>query len=346
MPNQRDIARALGVSQVAVSLALRNDPSISSALKKNVRLTAKRLGYRPNPYVSTLMTHIRAGRKPAELGALALLVDVYQRDEWLHHESYQVYHDGVLRRSAELGFHPELFFLREPGNSPAQLDRILYARGIRGVILAPPYLGYRHVTMDWSRYACVGTGYGWEQQPFDRVAHDHDQNTVLAFQKLCALGYARIGLVLPAFYARGRGTRWLDGFLTCQHHLPASRRLPLFIGAEEEKSFPAFKKWHARWQPDALLTLYGHESAWLEILGLRAPRDLGLACLIRPPGSALAGINDRYDQIGAATVELVASKIAFNQYGIPAQPKIILVEGHWLDGKSLRRVGPALPLEF
>ena len=79
-------------------------------------------------------------------------------------------------------------------------------------------------------------------------------------------------------------------------------------------------------------------------MDLRIPRDIGLACVIRPPGSAFAGINDRYDHIGAATVELAASKIAFNQYGVPAQPKLILIEGFWVAGKSLRRKGPGLPL--
>ncbi len=36
--------------------------------------------------------------------------------------------------------------------------------------------------MTWQRYACVGTGYVWEHQQFDRVAYDHDQNVFLAVQ--------------------------------------------------------------------------------------------------------------------------------------------------------------------
>jgi LacI family transcriptional regulator len=346
MPNQRDIARAMAVSQVAVSLALRGDRSVSADLRKRVRLTAKRLGYRPNPYVNTLMSHIRAGRKPSEKGVIALLVDIFREEDWHQHESYRVYYRGVVRRSAELGFHLQRFFLLEPGMTAAKIDRILYARGIHGVILAPPYLGNRRLTMNWSRYACVGTGYGWERQQFDRVAHDHDQNVVLAFQKLSELGYARIGMSIPSFFAQGRGARWVDGFLICQHRLPKERRIPLFVGSTEENSFAKFGRWHAKWRPDALLTLYGHESKWLETLGLRFPRDIGLACVIRPEATSYAGIDDHYDEIGAATVELVASKIAFNQYGIPPKPKLILIEGHWVDGKSLRRKGKEAPLQF
>jgi len=337
MPNQRDIAREMGISQVAVSLALRGDASISEALRRRVRAVAKRMGYRANPYVSAWMAQVRSGRKAREQGVIALVVDVFGEKEWLRHPSYQVYHRGVERRCAELGFRLESFFLSEPGMSAAQVDRILYARGIRAVVLAPPYLGNRKLAMTWKRYACVGTGYAWEQQQFDRVAHDHDQNVVLAFQKLSGLGYARIGMSIPSFYANGRGTRWLDGFLLCQHRLPRERRIPLFVGSEEENSFPAFRRWRDRWRPDVLLTLYGHERKWLDALKLRIPRDIGLACVIRPPGSRVAGIDDRFDHIGAATVELVASKIAFNQYGIPSDPRLILIEGRWVNGPSVRR---------
>lgn len=337
MPNQRELAKALGISQSAVSLALRGDASISEPLRKRVRVEAKRMGYRLNPYVRALMSSIRADRKACDQGTLALLVDVFREKEWRAHPSYSVYFRGLERRCSELGFRIECFFLMESGMSPSKVDRILYARGIQGVILAPPYLGNRKLGLTWKRYACVGTGYGWELQQFDRIAHDHDQNVVTAFQKLRDLGYKRIGMCLPSFYANGRGTRWLDGFLTCQHRLSKSERIPLFVGSEEEQSFGLFQKWVFRWRPDVLLSLYGEERCWLDSLNLRVPEKIGLACLIRPRGSRLAGIDDRFEHIGAATVELVASKIAFNQFGIPSDPKLTLIEGRWVDGQSLRK---------
>ena len=156
-------------------------------------------------------------------------------------------------------------------------------------------------------------------------------------------------MTVPAFFAQGRGARWLDGFLLCQHRLPRERRVPVFVGSPDdaEDTFPAFRRWHARRRPDALLTFYGHEQTWLQILSLRAPDDLGLACVIRPPGSAFhAGINDRYGDIGAAAVELVASKITLNQFGVPACPKFILIEGEWVHGKSAPHVGKKQPLVF
>lgn len=334
--NQRVIAKSLGISQVAVSLALRDDPSISIRLRTRVKALAKKLGYCPNPYVSALMAQIRTSRKASEKGSLALLVDVFHEKEWDAHESYRVYYKGVVQRSAELGFNLVRFFLNEPEMEPRKVDKILYARGICGLILAPPYLGNKKLDIKWHRYACVGTGYAWTEQQFDRVAHDHDQNVVLTFQKLAELGYQRIGMSVSPFYANGRGTRWLDGFLTCQYRLAPKQRIPLFVGSVEENSFSKFNQWYSKWRPDALITTYGHEKPWLTQMGLKIPRDIGMAYLIRSPGSGCAGIDDRYEHIGATTVELVASKITFNQYGIPATPKIILIEGRWVNGKSLR----------
>ena len=45
----RDVARSVGVSHVTVSLALRGDPRVSAARRKEVEIAAKRLGYRPDP---------------------------------------------------------------------------------------------------------------------------------------------------------------------------------------------------------------------------------------------------------------------------------------------------------
>jgi LacI family transcriptional regulator len=204
----------------------------------------------------------------------------------------------------------------------------------------------KKMAITWSRYACVGTGFGWQQQQMDRVAHDHDQNAAVAFRKLCGLGYSRIGLCIPSFYASGRGTRWINGYLACQDKLPVRHRVPVFLASETDRSMTRFRRWLSASRPDAVLSVYGHEEAWLTRLGLKIPRNLGLACLIRNPGTRMAGIDDRYDEVGAATVDVVASKLALNQCGIPPFPRITLIEGRWVSGRGLARKGPEIVLDF
>ncbi len=335
MPNQRDIARVLGVNQATISLALRGDHSISPAMQRRVRETAERLGYRPNAYVSSLMAHIRAGRKPSEEGVIALVVETRSEEEWHRMESYRIFHAGVTERAAALGFRVECFFLGAPGMSAGILDRILEARGIQGVIFAPPYRGTIPVSLRWERYACVGIGHGRGEQQFDRVANDHPRNVQLAFAELTRLGYQRIGVLMGGAASAGeRGLKWFTGFLEAQHWLEPVRRIPNFAGDLEHGGQPAFKRWLREHRPDVLVTLTGLPKQTLEELKLRVPEEVALACLVRPRGADYAGVDEKNEIIGATALELVASQIARNEYGLPVHPKLTLIDGRWVDGPS------------
>lgn len=336
MPNQRDIARVLGVNQATVSLALRGDRSVSAKMKTRVHETAARLGYRPNAYVSSLMAHIRSGRRPSEEGVIALVVEARSESEWHRMESYRICHEGVARRALELGFRVECFFVQGPGIRPAHLDRILEARGIHGVVFAPPYRGSRELPMRWERYACVGIGHGWERQQLDRVANDHAQNVLLAFDELTRLGYRRIGMLLEGLASiGGRGLKWFPGYLEAQSRLPSERRVALFSGGTDRATPDEFRRWLNKEQPDVLLGMTGREHPLLADMGLRVPGDIGLACLVRPLDSGLTGVNEKNEIIGATALELVASQIARNEYGLPQHPKLTLIDGRWEEAGSV-----------
>ncbi|MBC8009183.1 MAG: helix-turn-helix domain-containing protein, partial [Burkholderiales bacterium] len=53
------IAKELGISTTAVSMALRHRPGVSEDLRKRVAACVERLGYTPNPVTSELMTIVR-----------------------------------------------------------------------------------------------------------------------------------------------------------------------------------------------------------------------------------------------------------------------------------------------
>jgi len=338
MPNQRDIARVLGINQASVSLALRGDLSISAPMRQRVRETADRLGYRQNAYVATLMSRIRSGRKLSEQGVIALIVDARSEQDWYRTRSYRVYHQGLIRRSTELGFHIDPFFLRAPGVNTRTLDRILKARGIRGIILAPPYRANRALDLDWDRYRCVGCGHAREPRLFDRVANDHAQNVIIAFKELSAMGYRRIGMSLPGEISRVLELKWLSGYLESQSRLSARHRLPLFTGDSSHPTLAEFRRWFRRCRPDVILSLTGHERQWLDAMHRSIPRDIGLACLVRQSGTSVAGIDEKNEVIGASAVEWVASHIIRNEYGVPIHPKLILIEGVWMNGGTVAQI--------
>src|SRR5881398_3589545 len=56
----RDIAQRLGIDQSTVSLALRDHPRISEALRRKVRDAAGEMGYQPDAMLSALAHYRRA----------------------------------------------------------------------------------------------------------------------------------------------------------------------------------------------------------------------------------------------------------------------------------------------
>lgn len=349
MPNQKDVAKALGITQAAVSMALRGDRSISAEMRKKVRNTAKSLGYHPNAYLTVLMSNIRNGRKLTDQGIIGLLIEARSQEDWYGVEAYRIFHQGVVQRGLELGFHVENFFLKKPGMSAVKIDQILYTRGIKGIILAPPYHGNRSLNLHWKRYAAIGVGFGWEEQELNRVVYDNLQNYILAFSELRRMGYRRIGTLLDATFIYGtrHGIKSYTGYLECQNSIPAEDRIPIFASdnpprgvrfseSADRIAAEKFREWFLQWRPDAVLTLAGREKRWLDAMNLKIPRDVGLACLAEPSDTRFARIDEKGEVVGATALELVAAQIARNEFGPPAHPKVMMIEGRWKNGVTLR----------
>lgn len=338
MPNQRAIAAELGLNQASVSLALRGDPSIPEATRKRVAETAARLGYRPNAYVSSLMTHIRSGRPLRDKGCIALLFNQPSLGSEYNtlNRTFQRQFAGATRRAETLGFHTENFFLTAPGMNARRIHRILFTRGIRGIVLMAP--GHRAAIegIDWRDFASATIAYSWTRPETHRVATDHRHHVDVAYQTLIERGFRRIGFCLAPEAVEGVNGAWTDRFLLWQSRLAYKQPVPLFVGKPGETPFSDFKRWFSATKPDALVTLIGHEHEWLDQMGLRTPDDLSLVCLNRPIGSRFSGMEENHEVIGTATVELVINHILHNEFGLPANPRLILIKGGWVEGETIR----------
>lgn len=334
MPNQRAIARALGINQSTVSRALRGDRSIPAETRELVMAEVEKQAYRPNAYVSSLMNQIRSGRPLRDRSCVALLVDAAAPDQWPTLHVYREYQQGMLQRADELGFYIETFFLHAPGMSSSRIDSILFSRGIKGLILTAPFLSLKdRIVFQWERYASSTTGYSWPIAT-DRVAHDHHANVMLAYRELIARGYTRISLCLPKHNLSDQPSRWLGGFAQCEHEYFGGQRTPVFYGNPDDTSARAFQKWLRQARPEVLLTLIGHEMVWLNALKVKIPDQLALVCLVRPTEPFYAGVDEPNVELGRMTLETVASKILHNQFGLPEKPRLTLISGTWRDGAS------------
>ncbi|MDR1283876.1 MAG: LacI family transcriptional regulator [Opitutaceae bacterium] len=335
MSNQSAIARALGLNQATVSRALRNAPGIAAKTHRAVLEAAQKMGYTPNPMVVSLMNRIRDGRRVSDHGCIAILCAVTPPGPSAN-DTFGRQFLGMIRGAEARGFRPGFFSLDDYGMNLGKIDRVLKARGITGLILAPSGSPRGPVPLDWSRYACATLGTGWPDVPVDRSGINHRHQMDAAMGELLRRGYRRIGFCLPRNAVDGIDGAWMDRYLYWQYKVKNTQPFPLFVGTPATTPAADFRHWLRKWKPDAILGLIGHELEWLDALGLRAPDDIGLACLNHQTGSPVSGMDEQHEAVGKIAAETVINRILHNEFGLPEHPRLILIDGIWCEGKTLR----------
>jgi LacI family transcriptional regulator len=336
------IAARAGVSKNTVSLALRHDPQIPAATRARIERIARELGYAKNPVVAQLMTELRKAHPAGYRRTLALLNANQDPNAFSRHPTIPAYVAGCRRRAAQLGYALDEFWLHSPDLYGERLNRILRTRGIRGVIVIglmkenrlPP-----RFSVTWQNHAVVVTGVRTREPTLSFACVDHHALVLEAMERARLLGYHRPALVLERGIDRLVDGRFGSGFWTAQQHLPEADRVPAFLDVDASRAEPArFRVWFETTRPDVLLTLHTVIREWLDPLGLRAPRDIGLIQLERRHGCEdWSGMDQHNDQTGEAAVDMVLSLLHHDTPGLPDSPRATLVTASWADGRTTRR---------
>ena len=203
----KDIALEAGVSLMTVSRALRKQPSVSARLRARIHDIADRLGYRPNPLVSALMSQRRAGKPPHYNLKLGYITQFPTRAGWKKIRIFGQFYDGAAQGAERHGYQLEEFWLTEPGMTPQRMSKILMTRNIHGLIIAPMPLPGSCVDFLWDHFSAVAIAYSLVEPSLHRIAHNHFNSMRLIMQKLWERGYRRPGL---AIFEQGADVRVLD----------------------------------------------------------------------------------------------------------------------------------------
>ena len=76
----------------------------------------------------------------------------------------------------------------------------------------------------------------------------------------------------------------------------------------------------------------------LRDIGADIPAKVGFALTgIRPKFPHIAGMDERWDGIGQAVVDLTLSLLRNQETGVPRFPRFGLVNGQWVEGRTIRR---------
>lgn len=336
-----DIGRKAGVSKNTISLALRNDPQIPESTRLRIQEIAAALGYRRNPVVAQLMAQLRSGASSGSRATLALINAHKDRDAFNNHPTIPTYVSGCKSRAAHLGYGLDPFWLHDPELNGERLNRILKARGIRGVLVLGLMNSNRlpeQFSQTWEHYPCVVTGVRTRQPALSYASTDHHIITLRAFEKAVELGYRRPGLVLDETIDHLVEGRFTGGYRMGQNALPQKDRLNPFFQVAVAKTDPAlFRRWLDKEKPDVIFTLYNSVRNALEAIGYNIPNDIGLIQLEhREDQPEWAGMNQHNEHAGEAAVDMVIGMIHNGESGVPHFPRATLIGGTWVDGKTVQ----------
>jgi DNA-binding LacI/PurR family transcriptional regulator len=330
-----DVARRAGVHAATVSRALRDDPRITTVLRRKIRRVAEELGYRTNPLVAALMSARRIGRHPAYQATLAYVTKYPPDQAAKFARDYGDLLAGARERAEAQGYRVEEFNLHDSDLSPRRTTAILQSRAIHGLIVAPLHSVHEPLELAWSQFCIVAVGYSFKDVPVERVAHDHFTGYQLAARHCRLAGRQRLGLVLPRRVHEKVEKRWVAAALLDQsEHASTDRVPPLLLDTAEAD---AFARWFRRHRPDVVLGLdVPVLLEWMRKLGRAVPRDVGIVSLDRrPQDRGIAGITQDYAKVGANAVDLLIGRIRRNERGPSQNQFTLLSEGRWLDGRTL-----------
>jgi LacI family transcriptional regulator len=335
----RDVAKRLGVSHVTVWRALKGSPKISAALRSEIEKVAVKMGYRPNPAAAILArSRSAAGGKhiQAELGWLNFWPEPGRLRRF---KEFDLYWKGAAACAEDFGYRLEEFRAKDR-RSLERIEKVIQARGICGLLVAPGPLPTDWESFHWDRYSLVRLGRPTQGPSIHCVAADQMANTRMAFDAIRARGYKRIGFVGTSCWERffGAGCHWAQVSAMDE----TLQRVPplLFDPLPETKPGAHERRFHA-WlrdtKPDAILADSLDLAGQLKRGGYRVPEDVALAVASVLDGNADAGIDQNPQEIGRVGVLQLISLINESAFGIPPIRREILIHGKWVDGNSLPR---------
>lgn len=320
------IAKVAGVSVSAVSYALRQDPRIAPATAARILQVAERLGYRPNPRVAALMSHIRGGRKVEEGERIGLIwmrtADIRRTNSY-----YEEIFASARRRAEQLGYGLEEFSLGTAGMTPARLAQILRSRGIAGILIAP-LAGHQfriQIDWNWNWFAPAVIGNALCEPELHHSGHHHAEGMRQAIDHLAGNGARRLSALLPESIDERAKRGWSASF--CAHHPLRTQSASLLHLWDEDDGDKVAARWLRKTRSDFLLTTRELHHRFRAHL----PPALKVALLDRTATNDLPGIDQGNETIAANAVDLVVNQLHSNERGAPQNVKMLLFPGKWCE---------------
>jgi DNA-binding LacI/PurR family transcriptional regulator len=336
----KTIAAQAGVTQATVSMSLANNPRIPSPTRERIQAIARKLGYHPNPYVSTLMRIRRQGKPLKDKPALALVCAQRTANGWRDHPAPTIrqMREGAFERATLRGYRAQEFWLHRDDMSNERFSEMLHARGIQGMLISPLAEGDPTPTLKWEYFASVCLSVPLPSLTITTVCNDHYFSSLQIVRECHRRGYRRPGLLLRRPHQLRFQGRWEAGFLIGGEMLEDLEiAKPLYVD-DWRGDAAKIVAWLKREKPDVIITPSANVLVdTLEAAGWKIPDDIGLALLAVPQfGDPNSGVYQNGRMIGALAVDTLISMVERHERGLPEQATTLMIEGQWNEGRTLR----------
>lgn len=337
----RALARQLGVSATAVSLALKDSGRISPDLRERVQRMAKDSGYVPNARLAELMDEVRRSGNPVYRATLAVFSLYPEKEPWNQRPYLKQVLKGATERAQANGYQLEYFWLKQPGLTAARFRSILEARSIQGLFCLGSQDPEEEFPKELRKFAIV-TFAASIPTHLHRVMSNFASDSRVLFDQLLLRGYQRPGLAILFHGDRRTDYAYSSTYLSVWERLLKPPPVPVLRADKWDEG--AFDYWYTTHRPDVIVlhqnpVFIAGVEAYLKRKRLRVPRDIGLALLdLNPDRRLYSGICQDPVLMGVTAAEMLIGRVLMREFQFPTHPKVELVEGEWNEGRTLNRV--------
>lgn len=334
----KDIAQVAGVHFTTVGRALKTDSDIAAPTREKIASIARALGYRPDHAQTALARFRRHSLDSRPTSRLAYVVNRSPEMRYHHLTHHPQFIQGARQRAASLGFELELLFVAEDHFDSEGLHAYLQENGIEGLIIGAFEPGLSTLALPWEEYSIVKIESKHMEPAAVSVSNDQAQAVRLAFEKLLALGYKRIGLAVGRADEDSTDFRHSLGYVVAQEVQDKLERIPaLFFpyNANAEDVEGLLGRWVRRHRVDAVLCNWWTMCDRLAAAGLRVPADVAGVCLcLHEEQGSLSGVVPDLRTIGAKAASVLTMQMREGSKGVPAFASNIYVQGTWHQGET------------
>jgi LacI family transcriptional regulator len=340
----RSIARKLGLSATAVSLALKDSPRVSKEVRLKVHKAAKESGYVPNARLAELMDEVRRSSSPSYKATLAVISLYPEEEPWSNRPYLKAVMQSAIDVAKSHGYKLEYFWLKKPGMTPTRLKNIFETRGIQGIFCLGSLNPMEEFPSELNKFAIVTFAASIPTR-LHRVISHFQADASLLFDQLKLRGYKRPGLSILVHGDKRTNYTYSASYLSAQERTFAPSYLPILRA--DDWNLEQFENWFNTHRPDVIVM---HQSAeyilnveqWLKSQRLNIPRDVGIALLDKNPNTShYSGIDQDHARMGTTAIEMLIGRVLLHDLSSPKYPKFELVLGDWNEGKTLRSISPA-----